>query len=261
LSWSTVDTTLGVFGQSLSTDGRGVYGYATATSGITSGVYGVSESPAGNGVYGEATATTGPAFGVWGKTMSTSPGAYGVYYTGGLGGTGPMTGTVKTSRGPTVLYCQESSECWFEEFGEGTLATGRAYIELDPLFLETVTIDENNPMKVFVQLHDETCQGVAVKKGPIGFDVIELRGGRSNSTFDFRVVAKRRGFEAKRLEISEAARTDPYLYPEQRERDLTAIERRRLLLKRKLEERAQSKTITADGTLVSVHDYVDAVHD
>jgi hypothetical protein len=145
---------------------------------------------------------------------------YGVYYSGGLGGTGSKNCIVKTSQGPTKLYCQESPECWFEDFGEGQLAAGRAHVELDGLFLETVTIDGPNPMKVFVQLHDETCNGVAVKKGATGFDVIELAGGSSSGTFDYRVVAKRKGFEAKRLDYCEAAETDPYLYPELREEGL-----------------------------------------
>jgi hypothetical protein len=50
---------LGVFGESVSTSGTGVYGVAIATSGITSGVHGESASPSGRGVFGEATATSG----------------------------------------------------------------------------------------------------------------------------------------------------------------------------------------------------------
>jgi hypothetical protein len=151
---------------------------------------------------------------VYGQAGSTS--GYGVYFSGGLAGTGTKSCVVKTSRGPTLMYCQESPENWFEDFGRGRLSEGRAHVELDPLFLETVTIDDANPMMVFVQLHDETSHGVAVKKGATGFDVVELEQGTTSGTFDYRVVAKRQGFEAKRLDTCEAARTDCYLYPEAR---------------------------------------------
>lgn len=126
---------------------------------------------------------------------------------------------VKISQGPVSLYCQESPESWFEDFGEGQLLNGRAHIELDSLFLETVTIDQQNPMKVFTQLNDENCQGTAVKRGLTGFDVVELNNGASNAHFTYRVVAKRKQFEDKRLERCEAGLSDPYLYPELREKE------------------------------------------
>jgi hypothetical protein len=37
-------------------------------------------------------------------------------------------------------------------------------------------------------------------KTATGFEVRELRSGNSNVSFDFRIVAKRRGFEALRME-------------------------------------------------------------
>ena len=42
--------------------------------------------------------------------------------------------------------------------------------------------------------------------------------------FVYRVVAKRKDFEAERLEVCEAARADPYLYPEHREELLREYE-------------------------------------
>jgi hypothetical protein len=67
----------GVFGQSASPSGRGVYGLATAASGDAYGVYGLSESPFGSGVVGWATATSGSGWGVFGQ--SASPSGRGVY--------------------------------------------------------------------------------------------------------------------------------------------------------------------------------------
>jgi hypothetical protein len=60
-----------VYGVSKSTDGRGVYGFANATTGATYGVFGRSDSPAGVGVYGEGVATSGVNQGVVGISYST----------------------------------------------------------------------------------------------------------------------------------------------------------------------------------------------
>jgi hypothetical protein len=210
----TTGTTYGVYGRSNSPNGKGVSGIATATTGPSYGGYFQTPSGSGIAVYGEATATTGYTYGVYGKANSTD--GYAVYYEGDIGGTGLMRSLVQTSRGRTALDAHTTAGSWVEDFGEGRLVSGRSRVDLDPVFLETVSIDENNPMKVFVQLHDEDCKGVAVKKGTTGFEVIELWKGTSSSTFDYRVVAKRRGFEDKRLEVCGAARGNPYLRRELR---------------------------------------------
>ncbi|MBN1425017.1 hypothetical protein JXA88_10705 [Candidatus Fermentibacteria bacterium] len=215
----------GVEGWTDARDGWGVFGWALNSVGESMGMDGWAGGPQGTGVRGWALSASGATYGVYGKVLSTTGVA--VYYSGGLAGTGSKSCVVKTSQGPTLMYCQESPENWFEDFGEGQLVNGRSHIELDPLFLETVTIDEANPMKVFVELHDESCEGVAVKKGHTGFDVVERKAGRSNGTFDYRVVAKRQGFEAKRLDYCKAAETDSYLFPELREKELQELEEQR----------------------------------
>ena len=201
----------GVWGVTLSTEGYGVHGLAEATTGGAQGVFGSSNGNVGAGVIGVAQASSGNTFGVAGIALSTD--GWGVYYSGGLSGTGTKNCVVKTSQGPTLLYCQESPEPWFEDFGSGILEQGSAHVDLDPLFLETVSIDAENPLRVFIELGGD-CNGVYVVKGTSGFDVVELRGGSSSVPFDYRVVAKRKGFEERRLDICEAAWRDPYLYPE-----------------------------------------------
>ena len=151
-------------------------------------------------------------YGVYGR-IAVSANGYGVYCDGDFGASGLKSCIVRTSQGPTRLYCQESPENWFEDFGEGQLVNGSAHFNLDPLFLETVTIDDEHPMKVFVQLEDD-CNGVYVDKGTTGFDVIELKRGTSNASFSFRVVAKRKGFEDMRLDYTAAGLNDQHLYPE-----------------------------------------------
>jgi len=246
-------TTYGVYGRSYSTDGRGIYGYTGATSGTTYGVYGLSNSIDGRGVYGYApqstgngqgvrgesdsstngvgvyglgSSTSGQNYGVFGRSNSPT-GGYGVWCAGNFAVTGSKSCVVKTSQGPTLMYCQESPENWFEDFGEGQLVNGRCHIELDPLFLETVTIDGQNPMHVFIQPKGR-CHGTFVETGTTGFDVSEQEDGTSNIAFSYRVVAKRKGFENKRLDYCKAAETDSYLYPELREKELQELETRRL---------------------------------
>ncbi len=75
---------------------------------------------------------------------------------------------------------------------------------MDPLFLETVTISREHPMKVFVELGGD-CDGVYVVKGETGFEVIEVKNGTSSIPFDYRVVAKRKGSEDRRLELLKLA--------------------------------------------------------
>jgi hypothetical protein len=62
----------GVWGDSVSTGGTGVAGFADATSGFTNGVSGQSVSPNGNGVAGFATSATGNTNGVFGQNSSTN---------------------------------------------------------------------------------------------------------------------------------------------------------------------------------------------
>jgi len=70
--------TFGVWGQSASTSGLGVLGWASASTGTTNGVWGESASPTGRGVLGFATATSGVNYGVWGESASTNGrGVYG----------------------------------------------------------------------------------------------------------------------------------------------------------------------------------------
>jgi hypothetical protein len=201
-----------VYGESIPAD---YYGFGGYFKGGYMGVYG-SVSPTGSnsyyGLFGTVNGGTGYNYGVFGQATG-SGNNYAVYYSGGLAGTGTKSCIVKTSQGPTLLYCQESPENWFEDFGDGRLENGTAHIDLDPLYLETVTIDDDHQMKVFVQLEGD-CNGVYVSKGSNGFEVIELNKGTSNVPFSYRVVAKRKGFETRRLDYTAAAESDTYLYPE-----------------------------------------------
>lgn len=114
--------------------------------------------------------------------------------------TGAKSAIVQTqNHGSRYLYCQESPEVLFEDFGSGRLINGWVRVDLDPIFLETVTINEEHPMRVFITLNDESF-GVYVQKFDTYFIVRELGNGIGNARFDYRVVANRKGLENMRFE-------------------------------------------------------------
>ncbi|MCX6833490.1 MAG: hypothetical protein NT028_15430 [candidate division Zixibacteria bacterium] len=174
----------------------GVYGYGTNSSrGISVGGYFLTSSIGGG---------TGTKYGLYAQAPANAGNYAGYFYgnvriTDSLVVLGGKSTAVKTDNGEyRLLYSQESTEAWFEDFGRGRLINGKVHIELDPLFLQTVTIDDTYPMEVFIQLRDD-CHGTYVTTSSTGFDVIELQGGTSSAAFSYRVVAKRKGFENMRL--------------------------------------------------------------
>ncbi len=103
------------------------------------------------------------------------------------------------SYGTREMYADESTENWFTDRGTGYLVDGETIIKLDPMFLETVTIDDKHPMIVRISPTAE-CNGMFVaKKADDRFVVRELMKGRSDATFDWEVSAKRRGYEDVRM--------------------------------------------------------------
>lgn len=205
---STQTSVFGVVGKVSSAFGNsaGVYGYNSAAS-AGCGMLGYGPI----GVAGVASANNASSFGIYGSA-SNNANAYSGYFNGGAGvfvmgnfsvfnGTKAATVLTKDGQHYRKLYCEEAAEIYFSDYGSGRLVNGHATVSLDPTFLETVTIDEQHPMKVFVQMNGET-KPVYVRKGFTSFEVIETAGGSSNAEFDYRIVAKRAGFEAKRLDVT-----------------------------------------------------------
>ena len=92
---------------------------------------------------------------------------------------------------PRVMFCPEAPEVLFEDYGIGKLQNGEAYINLDKIVSKSLKIDENHPLKVFIQLEGE-CNGVFVsEKTKNGFKVKELNKGKSNITFSWHIVGNR----------------------------------------------------------------------
>jgi hypothetical protein len=215
------------YGDTVNVAAYGVYGLARYH-----GVYGRSkyyngcrgEASDDNGVSGYYSGTNTSYAGVWGGRGSWG---YGVYYSGGLSGSGTKSCVMRSSRGPVALYCQESPENWFEDFGSGQLVNGRCHVALDALFLETVTVSDELPLKAFVQQTSGEPVNLVVRKGSAGFDVVGPAG--SGVSFDYRVVAKRKGFEDVRLNVVDAGYNDPVLYPDANDPQIpSAIRAKRL---------------------------------
>lgn len=99
--------------------------------------------------------------------------------------------------GRRKLHAMESPGVWFEDFGAGTLVNGGASISIEPVFAKTVNLEDYH---VFLTPLGD-CKGLYVAaKTPTSFEVRELAGGTSNISFDYRVIARRLGYEDVRLE-------------------------------------------------------------
>ncbi len=220
----------GVYGSNTSAQGIGVAGINLSTIAYgrlgdgEDGVTGHSPSATGNGVYGY-NVSGGSAVYCAGKFHQGS-GAFEAYPTSTTW-VGAKPATVKLDDGRKVkLFAEEAAEVWFSDYGEGRLSGGRAHVDLDTAFLQTVTIDATHPMKVFVQLEDD-CNGVFVaNRSATGFDVVELRSGASGARFVYRVVCARKYYEGLRLaseeeEIRYNTRLLQNVWPEVLERERT----------------------------------------
>lgn len=235
------DGAIGVMGVVSGTEGYGVAGFQTGYStgdtgtywksgglfGGRNGVIGISKEPGGYGVLGWNKATTGnTSIGVRGVTDS-STGWAGYFYTSAGNGVyistpsgktglqvigGSKSAVVRAEGGSRLLYTEESTEVWFTDYGFGKLQNGVAVIRIDPIFAQTVNLNE--PYHVFVQPYGDASLYVT-NRTPTGFEV-RLHDGDPSVEFSYRIVAKRRGYESTRLERAPWADNDPNLYPEKR---------------------------------------------
>ena len=133
---------------------------------------------------------------------------------GNLGCTGTFAPVVSVEGGSRKLELNSisSPESWFEDFGSGQLSNGKAVISIEPTFLETINTEV--AYHVFLTPNGESRGLYVSAKSPTSFEVREQGGGTSDIDFDYRIVAKRRGFESVRLEDKTAV----LLLAEQRSR-------------------------------------------
>jgi len=227
-SATTGSPSYGVWGDSASDQGVAVAGFEDATTGPTIGVYGTDASSSGIGVSGYASSPTGGTVGVLGQVLS--PGGTGGAFVSlsgqglllqGISGTsnssvftldasgnlqisgnltvnGTKSSTARLQNGHEVLlYAVESPENWFEDFGSSKTTNGVAWVPLDANFAEAsnATIEYH----VFLTPNGDSNGLYVSRKAGDGFEVREHGGGTSNVAFDYRIVARRRGFETVRM--------------------------------------------------------------
>jgi hypothetical protein len=175
-----------------------VQGIGTGDEGA--GVRGIASDPDGNGVVGQA--DNGPdAYGVLGISAS----GYAGYFSGTVVVDGDFYVTPPHAKHAVVpfpdgthraLYCLESPESWFEDFGYGQLAHGEAQIALDPDFVASVSSDAYH---VFVTEYEDNTSLYVTNRTSTGFEV-RAKTSTAASTFSYRVVAKRRDVAHPRFE-------------------------------------------------------------
>ena len=226
LGWASAvtATNTGVYGYAagIYTNTAGVLGYVPATSGNpTWGVYGQSDSNGGAGVmaynYNWGVGLRAQSYG--GDIIqgySGDPGydvlrffvnnAGDLYADGDINAGGTKSAVVQTQNYDSrSLYAIESPEVWFEDFGSGQLMNGEDTVAFDPIFAQTVNLTET--YHVFLTpLSDEAVLLFVTDKGPSSFTVrgVTLDGQPASAAFDYRIVAKRLGYEGLRLEPASA---------------------------------------------------------
>jgi hypothetical protein len=217
----------GVYGEDNVAGGIGVSGSDTSGSGIGvsgSGGTGVSgTSSGGTGVFGTSSdgeaaffqndSSNAPTLEVVNDEQSSSSGllfdafANGENFEGGctidvngdLDCNGTITNVVGVKGGArkVALYSMQSPENWFEDFGSGSLSNGAVTIKLDPTFAQTV--NTGTEYHVFLTPNGDSKGLYVSQKSATSFEVREQGGGSSNVAFDYRIVAKRSGYENVRL--------------------------------------------------------------
>ena len=121
---------------------------------------------------------------------------------GDLSCIGAKNAVVETAgHGRRLLYAVESPGVWFEDFGTATLLDGEVKVTFEPIFAETV--DLGVPYHVFLTpLCQEPVLLFVTAKSATGFTVrgVTLEGQPARCSVDYRIVAKRLGYENVRLE-------------------------------------------------------------
>ena len=233
--WGTSDSGRGVRGDSMTSDGvtgstsgtvhSGVAGFNDNTQGSSEGVYGSGqygvrgvgrhtgvEGQGLDGTVGTGVVGWGANAGVMAFSYTNNNAAYfgsltsAAYIVGDVYVFGAFSVADKQLKSAIVqhpdgshrkLYCMESPECWFEDFGIGQLHEGEADVRLDHDFAALVHTDSYH---VFVTPYGDSNGLFVAHMRPHSFVVREQQGGKHSLEFAYRVVARRRDVTVTRLE-------------------------------------------------------------
>jgi hypothetical protein len=189
----------------------GVYGQGGPNG---DGVQGVGNGVGAAGVRGTGSfgvhAIAGPNNGDTAVFAEGHPNSIGIFASGGQAGF--FAGTVVINGGLSVsgaksaavpfpdgshrlLYCLESPDSWFEDFGFGRLTGGQAQIQLDPDFAATVNTDGYH---VFITEYDDSNGLFVTNRTHTGFEV-RAKTSANEPAFSYRVVARRKDIAPARF--------------------------------------------------------------
>ncbi len=121
--------------------------------------------------------------------------------TGSYVAAGTKSAVVETgSFGRRLVNAVESPGVWFEDFGTSRLDNGTAWVQIDAVFAETVNLEHD--YHVFLTPLGRTHVSLLVsEKTDRGFRIegVTLDGKPAACAVDYRIVARRRGYESVRL--------------------------------------------------------------
>ena len=100
-----------------------------------------------------------------------------------------------------ISYAPRESSPTMEDFGQGQLVNGAAYVRIDHAFANA--IDPNSTYLVFITPNGDSKGLYVTMRSPSGFQVRESGGGRSTLEFSYRIVAKPYGSTEARLPITQ----------------------------------------------------------
>lgn len=168
------------------------------------------------GVEGIANAQNQDSIGVVGTAYSNStisaggyfegltyPGASRAYaYVGGtidgatnrkIVGTGSVSEIIPTrAHGRVTMTAPESPEYWYQDYGSVQMVDGYAKVTLDPILVDIIVVDAQNPVRVFATpVGMPEFNGVTVmNQTSNSFELVELNRGRHSGRIDYQIVAK-----------------------------------------------------------------------
>src|SRR3989339_2243555 len=204
------DNGIGVLGQNGISGGTGIAGrFENVNSANTNNTVEIATNGSGGWALNVNASSTAN-----GVLVTTNPASTGLSVVGGT-----KSAIVETSQGATALYCEESSEVWFGDYGLGKLNNGEVRINIESLFSETVNLNE--VYHVFVQARGNsdlfTCN-----YDNTGFTV-KSSNGDMNVEFSYRIVAKRLGYEARRLKKIDGLENNAVLNPNSAKQQINSV--------------------------------------
>jgi hypothetical protein len=174
-----------------------IQGWSTGTGGASIGVAGWSQG--GAGVQGSSNTGIG--------VSGSSPGGWAGYFEGNVlvrGNfyvtNGSKSAAVKHRDGTQrALYCLESPESYFEDFGEAELTGESLVVKLERDFAALV---KRNQYQVFLTSYGPEALYVR-KRGAAGFEIARVNGGAGGKQraigVGYRIVARRADLKPERL--------------------------------------------------------------